>query len=139
MAKSEQDLVFGVEVGQEKNTESQENEWKYAAAMGWEWGTSRKSQRSGVCDVSRTLWALALAEMPNCEQWEQEETASSIQTEPLVEEWGLQPPFKFFDQELFCRDKNGAETEGKSVQLGDKLGIHPMGKDQTMALLLMLC
>ena len=42
MAKSEQDLVFGVEVGQEKNTESQENEWKYAAVEVGDWEDLQK-------------------------------------------------------------------------------------------------
>ena len=55
-----------------------------------------------------------------------------------MEGWDYALTFKIFDPELFlskkCRDKNGAESERKAIRPLTQLGIHLIGRNQTLTI-----
>lgn len=74
---------------QERGPEGQENEWKYAAPVGWDGvaGESIKSPRDLGWGRSQDSMLITLVKIPNSGVMEHEETTSSIQIGSPLDEW----------------------------------------------------
>lgn len=72
---------------------------------GWDGGNIQKVPESWGGGGFQDSTGVTLAEMPNSEEVEPEETMSSSQTGPPVKAWGYQPTNNIFDPDQFLSKK----------------------------------